>query len=165
MRAVDVDCNREDSPAGGAHTRSINRKERKEHKGGFTRIARIHTNPDCRSADIPVRSNVRTPGAFKDWSLLVFVCCSGQECPRSARQGQEPQSKTWSQKDENSFVSLTPCFSWVKKWPEQQQPFQRFPHAAETVETVPTSSCSASTQLKQGVNETLINQFTHTSTN
>src|SRR5438128_1626292 len=111
MRTVDVDCNREDSPAGGAHTRSINRKERNEHRAGRS------------------------------------------------------QSKTWSQKDENSFVSLTPCFSWVKKWPEQQQPFQRFPHAAETVETVPTSSCSASTQLKQGVNETLINQFTHTSTN
>ena len=49
--------------------------------------------------------------------------------------------------------SLTPCFSWVQQWPQPHQPFQRFPHAVETVETVPISSGSAHTQLKQGVNE------------
>ena len=54
------------------------------------------------------------------------------------------------------FLSLTPCFSWVKEWPRQREPFQRFPHAVETVETVPTSSGSTFTQLKQGVNERLL---------
>src|SRR5437870_4590393 len=50
-------------------------------------------------------------------------------------------------------LSLTPCFSWVEKWPRQREPFQRFPPAVKTVETVPTSSGAPSTQLKQGVNE------------
>src|SRR5438876_5228949 len=44
MRSVDVDCNREDSPAGRAHTRLVDSKERKEHTGAFTRIPRIYTN-------------------------------------------------------------------------------------------------------------------------
>src|SRR5439155_2082601 len=46
-------------------------------------------------------------------------------------------------------LSLTPCFSWVEKCPQQQKPFQRFPHA---VETVLTSFASTTTQVKQGVN-------------
>src|SRR2546425_9855363 len=50
-------------------------------------------------------------------------------------------------------LSLTHCFSWVEEWPKQQQPFQRFPHADETVETVPSFCGSSFTQLKQGVNE------------
>src|SRR6266404_4438552 len=58
MRSVDVDCNRDVSRAGRAHTRLVHRKERKEHTAG--------------------------------------------RC----------QSKTWSQKDEKSFVSpfLDPIF-------------------------------------------------------
>ncbi len=64
MSAVDVDCNRRDSPVGRAHTRLVNRK------AGFTRIPRIFTK------------------------------------------GKRPQSKKFSQKDENSFIShfLDPIF-------------------------------------------------------
>src|SRR5438445_8655026 len=50
-------------------------------------------------------------------------------------------------------LSLTPCFSWVKKWHRRQNRFNGLQQSVETVETVPASFDAVFTQLKQGVNE------------
>src|SRR5216117_1954690 len=49
--------------------------------------------------------------------------------------------------------SLTPCFSWVRRWHRRQNRFNGLQQSVETVETVPTSFDAVFTQLKQGVNE------------
>jgi hypothetical protein len=56
----------------------------------------------------------------------------------------------------NSPFSLTPCFSWVRKRHENENRFNGLSHTAETVETVLTSTNPAATQLKQGVNESVL---------
>src|SRR6266567_1984809 len=51
------------------------------------------------------------------------------------------------------WFSLTPCFSWVRRWHRRQNRFNGLQQSVETVETVPTSFDAVFTQLKQGVNE------------
>ena len=77
MRAVDVDCNREDSPPGGAHTRSINRK------GGFTRIPRIYTKGK--------RSQSKT-WSQKDVGWEFYTNCTNLHEPRLL---QGPTRQKW----------------------------------------------------------------------
>ena len=50
-------------------------------------------------------------------------------------------------------LSLTPCFSWVRRRHEHENRFNGLLNTVETVETVPRYSGSRNTQLKQGVNE------------
>ena len=52
--------------------------------------------------------------------------------------------------------SLTPCFSWVFGSHDEQNRFNGLLHGVETVETVPTVTRSLFTQLKQGVNEKVV---------
>src|SRR5882672_5416577 len=68
MRSVDVDCNREDSPAGRAHARLLNRK------GGFTRIPRIFTNYLQEEAEADWRRPLSL--ALPSFSLFASV----QDC-------------------------------------------------------------------------------------
>src|SRR6266853_4508246 len=50
-------------------------------------------------------------------------------------------------------LSLTPCFSWVRRWHRRQNRFNGLQQSVETVETVPNFFDTVFTQLKQGVNE------------
>src|SRR5260370_21728181 len=58
-----------------------------------------------------------------------------------------------SQRANTGWFSLTPCFSWVRRWHRRQNRFNGLQQSVETVETVPTSFDAVFTQLKQGVNE------------
>src|SRR5438046_9971246 len=51
------------------------------------------------------------------------------------------------------WFSLTPCFSWVRRWHRRQNRFNGLQQSVETVETLPASFGAVFTQLKQGVNE------------
>src|SRR2546423_12308784 len=54
--------------------------------------------------------------------------------------------------------SLTPCFSWVWKCHQRKNRFNGLPHTVETVETVPRHPKPLFTQLKQGVNESMLSR-------
>ena len=58
-----------------------------------------------------------------------------------------------SRRANTGWFSLTPCFSWVRRWHRRQNRFNGLQQSVETVETVPASFDAVFTQLKQGVNE------------
>src|SRR2546426_598203 len=53
-------------------------------------------------------------------------------------------------------ISLTPCFSWMSRCGRLRNRFNGLPRWVETVETVPICRIARRTQLKLGVNESII---------
>src|SRR6266404_6090485 len=129
MRSVDVDCNRDVSRAGRAHTRLVHRKERKEHTAGRCQsktwsqkdeksFVSPFLDPIFLTQDFfppPLRANscisCKAPFAFSAFFAVKNPAFT-RLINRKEHTAGRCQSKTWSQKDEKSFVShfLDPIF-------------------------------------------------------